>query len=58
MKDRLKRFMCAAAVLSLAAPFGVLYALDVTQAKAQQQQAPKDCKAKPDDPRCKDEQKK
>ena len=57
MKDRLKRLLCAAAALAIAAPFGTLYALDLTQADAQQQQAPKDCKKNPDDPRCKDEKK-
>jgi hypothetical protein len=57
MKDRLKRILCTTAALAIAAPVGTLYALDLTQAGAQQQQAPKDCKAKPDDPRCKDEKK-
>lgn len=57
MKDRLKRLLCAAAALAIAAPFGTVYALDLTQAGAQQQETPKDCKAKPDDPRCKDEKK-
>lgn len=58
MKDRLKRLLCAAAALAIAAPFGTLHALDLTQAGAQQKQEPKDCKAKPEDPRCKDEPKK
>ena len=57
MKDRSKQLLCAAAALAIAAPFGTLYALDLTQAGAQQQEAPKDCKAKPDDPRCKYERK-
>ena len=57
MKDRLKRLLCAAAVLAITAPFGTLHAFDLTAAGAQQQQEPKDCKAKPDDPRCKDERK-
>jgi hypothetical protein len=56
MKDRLKRLLCAAAVLVISAPYGTLHALDLTHASAQQQE-PKDCKAKPDDPRCKDERK-
>jgi hypothetical protein len=56
MKDRLKRLLCAAAVVAIAAPYGTLHALDLTHASAQQQE-PKDCKAKPDDPRCKDERK-
>jgi hypothetical protein len=58
MKARLKQLLCAAAAAAIAAPFGSLYALDLTQPNAQQQQEPKDCKAKPDDPRCKDEKKK
>jgi hypothetical protein len=57
MKDRLKRLLCATAVAAIAAPFGTLHALDLTKASAEQQEAPKDCKAKPDDPRCKDERK-
>ncbi len=57
MKDELKRLTCAAALLVIAAPIGTLHALDLTQAGAQQQEEPKDCKAKPDDPRCKDERK-
>ncbi|HEX7249603.1 MAG TPA: hypothetical protein VF262_04360 [Burkholderiales bacterium] len=55
MKVRLMQLLCAAAVLGLSAPFGTLHALDVLHASAQQQQEPKDCKAKPDDPRCKEE---
>ena len=57
MKGELKRLLCAATLLAIAAPIGTLHALDRTQANAQQQQEPKDCKAKPDDPRCKDERK-
>ena len=57
MKDRLTRLLCATAALAIAAPFGTLHALDLATASAQQQEPPKDCKAKPDDPRCKDERK-
>jgi hypothetical protein len=58
IKDELKRLLCAATLLAIAAPIGTLHALDLTQASAQQQQEePKDCKAKPEDPRCKDERK-
>jgi hypothetical protein len=59
MKATLKRLLCATAALAIAAPIGALHALELTLASAQeqQQQPPKDCKAKPDDPRCKDERK-
>jgi hypothetical protein len=58
MKAMLKRLLCATAALAIAAPIGVLHALEVTHAGAQQQQEqPKDCKKNPDDPRCKDERK-
>jgi hypothetical protein len=57
MKDRLKRVLCAAAALAIVAPYGTLHALDLSATAAQQQQEPKDCKAKPDDPRCKDDKK-
>ena len=56
MTITLKRLFAAAAALAIAAPAGGLHALVPTDQGAQQQE-PKDCKMKPEDPRCKDDKK-
>jgi hypothetical protein len=52
---RLKRIFAAAAALMIAAPAGTLHALVPADAGTQQTEPPKDCKMKPEDPRCKDQ---
>jgi hypothetical protein len=57
MKRTLKQVFAAAMALLIAAPFASVYALVPTGPGAQQQEPPKDCKMKPEDPRCKDDKK-
>jgi hypothetical protein len=54
MKPRLKQGLAAAVALLIAAPFGALQALDLAH-PAGYGNEPKDCKMKPEDPRCKDQ---
>ena len=56
MKRHLQRALAALAALMIAAPFGA-HALMPSDTGAQQQEPPKDCKLKPEDPRCKDDKK-
>jgi hypothetical protein len=56
MTQKLKGLLAAAAALAIVAPFGGLHALVPTDQGVQQQE-PKDCKMKPEDPRCKDDKK-
>lgn len=55
MTLQFKRVLAAAAALAIAAPFGVQALVPADSAVHQQE--PKDCKAKPEDPRCKDDKK-
>ena len=55
MKRNLQRALAAVAALMIAAPLGA-HALVPADAGAQQE-PPKDCKLKPEDPRCKDDKK-
>ena len=57
MTLRLKRLLAVAAALMIAAPFASVYALVPTSPGAEQKEPPKDCKMKPEDPRCKDDKK-
>ena len=57
MTQTLKRVFAAATALMVAAPVGSLHALVPTNPGAEQQEPPKDCKMKPEDPRCKDDKK-
>ena len=54
MKLSVKRIFAAATALMIAAPAGTLHALVPAGAGEQQAEPPKDCKMKPEDPRCKD----
>ena len=56
MTSKLKTLLVAAAALAAVAPFGGLHALVPTDTVVHQE-GPKDCKMKPEDPRCKDEKK-
>jgi hypothetical protein len=56
MTLKLKRALAAAAVVAIAAPFGALHALAPTDPGVSADE-PKDCKMKPEDPRCKDDKK-
>jgi hypothetical protein len=47
----------AALMLAAGAAYAVQPASDGVSTEAQQQDAPKDCKMKPEDPRCKDDRK-
>lgn len=58
LKTLLWALVGAAAALAIVASFTPLHALELSVPGAGQQEAPKDCKAKPDDPRCKDAPKK
>jgi hypothetical protein len=56
MKPRLKQGLAAAVALLIAAPFGALQAIDLADpAGYGNSNEPKDCKMKPEDPRCKDQ---
>jgi hypothetical protein len=57
MKRTLKQVFAAAVALMIAAPFASVYALVPTSPGAEQKEPPKDCKMKPEDPRCKDDKK-
>jgi len=54
VKLSVKRIFAAATALMIAAPAGTLHALVPAGAGEQQAEPPKDCKMKPEDPRCKD----
>ncbi len=54
MKRNLQRAIAAFAALLIAAPVGSLHALVPSNPGADE---PKDCKMKPEDPRCKDDKK-
>jgi len=57
MTHKLKRVLAAAAALAIVVPFGGAQALVPTDAGLYQKEEPKDCKMKPEDPRCKDDKK-
>lgn len=54
MKTAIERLLSAAGALLLAMAFGALLSTIPTQTRAQADDPPKDCKMKPEDPRCKD----
>ena len=56
MKVAMKRILAGAAAFMIAAPFGALHALVPTDLGVSADE-PKDCKMKPEDPRCKDDKK-
>lgn len=59
MQNRLEKLFTSFIALMFAASFGAVYAASPTQdvyaSGDQHQDAPKDCKKNPKDPRCKDE---
>lgn len=55
MKHSMKRVLAAAVALMIAAPAGALYAFGPANPVAQDDPPPKDCKMKPEDPRCKNQ---
>jgi len=57
MRHNLKRVLAAATALAIVVPFGGVQALAPTDSGVYADE-PKDCKMKPEDPRCKDEKKK
>jgi hypothetical protein len=57
MTHRLKQVLAAAAALAIVAPFGGVHALLPADPGLYQKEEPKDCKMKPEDPRCKDDKK-
>jgi len=61
MRDKLDNLFTALFAVLFAASLGTAYAAEPAKGglatSAQQQEPPKDCKAKPEDPRCKDERK-
>lgn len=54
MKTALERFLTAAGALLMVLAFGAALSTIPTLTHAQADESPKDCKMKPDDPRCKD----
>lgn len=54
MKTALERLLTAAGALLMVLAFGAALSTIPTLTHAQADESPKDCKMKPDDPRCKD----
>lgn len=57
MKTALERLLAAAGALLMVLAFGAALSTIPTLTHAQADESPKDCKMKPEDPRCKDAKK-